>query len=37
MYGEPCAAEKELRAALLLECDAKLRQAIERDLARASR
>jgi hypothetical protein len=33
MYGEPGAAERELRAALGLETDAERRAAIERDLA----
>jgi hypothetical protein len=34
MYGDPAAAERELREALRLEADAELRAAIERDLAR---
>jgi hypothetical protein len=34
MYGDPAAAERELREALRLEGDAELRAAIERDLAR---
>jgi tetratricopeptide (TPR) repeat protein len=33
MYGEPCAAEEQLRAALRLGPDAAMRRAIERELA----
>jgi hypothetical protein len=37
MYGDPAAAERELREALRLEAEAEARAAIERDLARVRR